>query len=197
MTDLRRKGARGFALGGLVALAVSFLGAILILGPPIGFLLGGLLGAGMAGLDGRAQVRFAIGFVVPGVVVPLALVSLQATAGSESPVVLLAGCAVVFGLAYACAGVIGATGLCWEARLCVGLAGRFALAGVAGALVAATPFLLMAGRANYGGFGNAGPVILVAGLLLSVLIPFVIAGYTVGAVRERLVGARRAAAVSA
>jgi hypothetical protein len=189
-TDLKRKGARGFALGGLVALAVSFLGAVLFVGPPIGFFLGGLLGAGMSGLDGRTQVRFALGFLVPGVVVPLAFISLRTMAHSESHWVLLAACASFFGLAYACAGAVGATALAGSGRLCLRLAGRFALAGVAGSLFAAVPFLLMAGRANYGGFGKMGPVVLSIGVFLSVLVPFVAAGYGVGAAREELVGRR-------
>lgn len=206
MTPYARRVAIAFVAGGIIALVgmilppmmigvlgnfIPFIRPVLplstILGPLIGFFLSGAIGGASLRMGTKVVIGFGIGFLVAGLIVPLTLVSIQAMSGKENPFGVLLFFTLTFGLGFALAGAIGATFMGQGFRVIRTSAAGFGVGGTIGGSTAVLPFLIMGGEANYGGLGQLGFLMLLAGILVGVLVPYFIGGAVLGKAAEKAV----------
>ncbi len=166
-----------FILGGVIALLGLFLPFPL---GQVAFFFSGVVGGASLKQGARVAVGFGIGFLVVGLVVPIVLVSLQGMSGEENAWGLLLVFAISFGVSFGLAGGIGAAFIRLNFRLIRASLAGFTVGGSLGGVIAALPFLLMKGEANYGGLGAMGGSLLLAGIIVGVLVPYLVGGSVLG-----------------
>jgi hypothetical protein len=187
ISELARRGATGFGAGSVIALLVIFLSPnrfpwnlILQL---IAFVISGAIGgASLAwGRKSRhatllAAIGFGIGFSVLGFVVPYPLALLQEPAreisGFRIFFVLLFFFALVYGLGFYIAGVIGAAFMRSGLRFALFGGEAFAIGGVIGSVLFVIPFFFL---------GHLWPFMKVVWSCIGILVAYSIGGAYLGA----------------
>ena len=116
----------------------------------------------------KVVIGFEVGFLIPGFIVGLTLISLQGMSGNETFFSVLASFTLSFAIGFGLAGAIGAasTGLGFKV-ICTGAAAF----GVGGS-VFWLPLLPMLKPG-----GTLGPLMVLAGLVVGVIIPFAVGGF--------------------